>query len=85
MEQHYLPLNREVISIDQASKYFDLPKSDFEKLISNREIPYYEPIEKRYFLKIKEVDSWITANRFDTNAEMKAKKMGIENTKNVFG
>ncbi len=85
MEQHYLPLNRDVISIDQASEYYNLPKSVFEKLISNREIPYYEPIEKQYFLKIKEVDSWLTAKRFDTNAEMKAKKNGIENTKNVFG
>ncbi len=83
MIQHYFSIKRKFITIDQASKYYALPKSVFEDLISDREIPYYESMDKQYLLKIKEVNSWLTTKRIDTNAEMQAKQ--IQSAKDLFG
>jgi excisionase family DNA binding protein len=59
----------EVLNLEQAAEYVSLSKSAIYKKTSERNIPHFKQGKKLYF-KRSELDSWLTAQKVDTKAEI---------------
>ena len=53
--------SKEILSLNEASEYLSLSKSDLYKKTSRRIIPHFKP-GKHIFFKKKDLDSFILAN-----------------------
>lgn len=54
-------LQKEHLTLEEASAYLGISKSYLYKRTSKREIPFYRPGKKRIFFLKKELDDWILA------------------------
>jgi excisionase family DNA binding protein len=51
--------SKEVLTLDEASKYLQLSKSCLYKMTANKEIAHYVPGGKKIYFRRTELDNWI--------------------------
>lgn len=56
-------LNKEVMTIDEASTYLSLSKSALYKMTSKKEISYYVPSGKKIYFRKIQLDNWVFKNK----------------------
>lgn len=59
-------LEKEILSLEEASIYLGQSKSSLYKLTSKKEIPFYVPGGKMIYFQRAELDSWILNSRVNT-------------------
>lgn len=57
---------KEILNVEEASKYLNLSTSTLYKLTSNKQIPHYKPNGKCIFFKKADLESWIVSARVAT-------------------
>lgn len=62
--------SKEVLTIDEVSKYMGLKKSTLYRLTMNREIPCYKPTGRTVYFNRRELEEWLQSNRASTGAEL---------------
>lgn len=65
--------NKEVLTLNETSRYTGLSKSYLYKLTSSNNIPYYRPNGKQIFFSKEEINLWLLQNRNATNKELENK------------
>lgn len=63
-------LNKEILSVEDATEYLQLSKSCLFKMTSKREIPFYKPGGKKIYFKRSELDNWITSAKVESIDDM---------------
>jgi excisionase family DNA binding protein len=76
-------LKKEVININEASRYLELSQSHLYKLTSTGEIPHYKPNGKKLYFNRQELDIWLLRNRQASSDEIETRAANylITNTK----
>jgi excisionase family DNA binding protein len=76
-------LKKEVLNINEASRYLELSQSHLYKLTSTGEIPHYKPNGKKLYFNRQELDDWLLRNRQASADEIETKAANylIANTK----
>ena len=70
-------LEKEVLTLDELSKYTGFSKSHIYKLTHKKEIPHYKPSGKMIFFKLADVKRWLLTNRVSTKAEIESQASAI--------
>ena len=61
---------KEVLTLEEASKFLGLSKSYLYKMTMNNTIPYYKPNGKLCYFNRTELEQWMQSNRIATAEEM---------------
>ena len=79
--EQMLFLTKNVLSIDEASKFLNLSKSYLYKLTSGNLIPHYKPQGKMLFFERADLEAWLRQNPIKTQAqiEQEAQKYILSN------
>lgn len=64
---------KEVLTLDEASRYTGMSKSYIYKLTMARAIPHSKPTGKMCFFNRAELDAWLLSNPVATSAELNAR------------
>lgn len=76
--------HKEVLTVDEASKYTGMAKSYLYKLMMRRQIPHYKsPTGKKCFFNRQELINWLQSNRVATDAELSEKAHTYVNTHDI--
>lgn len=70
--ENLLRSQKEVLTLDDVSKFTGLSKSHLYKLTSNGKIPHYKPNGKYLFFDRLEIQKWLLTNRVKTVDEIDA-------------
>jgi excisionase family DNA binding protein len=65
-------LQKEVLTLEEVSRYSGLSKSYLYKLTSLQRIPHYKPNGKNIYFNRKELESWLMSNRIKTKEEIES-------------
>lgn len=65
-------LNKEVLTIDEASIYIGCTKGHLYKLTSKNKIPYYKPNNKLIYFDKSELNDWLRQNPQKTIQQIEA-------------
>ena len=65
-----LSTTKEVLTAEEAARYMGMSMSYVYKLTNRGLIPYYKPTGKMAYFKRTELEQWLLANRYATNAEL---------------
>lgn len=65
-------LEKEVLTLDELSKYTGFSKSHIYKLTHKNIIPHYKPSGKNIFFSLKEVKEWLFSKRISTKNEIES-------------
>lgn len=65
---------KEVMTIEEASKYLDFKPSYLYRLTSSNKIPFYKPGHKVFF-KRSELDEWVFKHRESTHDEIEKRAL----------
>lgn len=63
---------KEVLTLDELSKYTGFSKSHIYKLTHKKEIPHYKPSGKNCFFRLDEVKEWLFSKRVSTKSEIES-------------
>ncbi len=76
LEQQNL-LRKEILTIEEASQYLGISKSNLYKKTSAQRIPHYKPEGKIIYFQREELDSWMLRNRQSTIDEITDKAANL--------
>jgi excisionase family DNA binding protein len=76
IEQQKL-LSKDILTLEEASKYLVVSKSSLYKKTSTNQIPFYKPNGKIIYFKREDLDQWMLTNRQSTVDEIKEKAANI--------
>lgn len=65
-----LSTTKEVLTAEEAARYMGMSMSYVYKLTNRGLIPFYKPTGKMVYFKRTELEQWLLANRYATNAEL---------------
>lgn len=68
--QNILLAQKEILTLEEVSRYTGMKKSFLYKLTAGRKIPHYKPNGKYCFFKRSEIDEWLTSNPVSTAEEL---------------
>lgn len=68
---------KEVLTVEEASRYMGMSKSSLYKLTMNGTIPCYKPTGKMVYFNRKELEQWLQSNRVATRQELNDKAYAI--------
>ena len=54
---------KEVLSVEEASRFMDIARSSLYKMTSDRSIPFYRPNGKMIYFEKADILAWIRQNR----------------------
>ena len=54
---------KEVLSVEEASRFMDIARSSLYKMTSDRSIPFYRPNGKMIYFEKADILAWIRKNR----------------------
>ena len=54
---------KEVLSVEEASRFMDIARSSLYKMTSDRSIPFYRPNGKMIYFEKADILTWIRQNR----------------------
>ena len=63
----------EVLTCDDAARYWGISKSYLYKLTMQQKIPHYKPLGKMCYFNRGELEQWLQTNRVSTDAEISQK------------
>jgi excisionase family DNA binding protein len=69
-------LSKEVLTLEEASRYLQLSKSCLYKMTANKEIAHYIPGGKKIYFRRTELDNWVFNSKVTTVSEF---DLDIEN------
>jgi excisionase family DNA binding protein len=75
-------LNKNVLTIEEASLLTGLKISTLYKYVSENQIPSYKPQGKRLFFKRTELENWLLRNKQKSNYELENEVRNEMNKKN---
>jgi len=61
---------KEMLNLQETSKYLDISQSHLYKLTSMREIPHFCPNGKKLYFKRSELDQWLQRNKKNSREEL---------------
>lgn len=61
---------KEVLTVEEASKYMGIKKSYLYKLTMNKQIPHYKPMGKMCYFNRLELERWLQKNNIKTDEEI---------------
>lgn len=64
---------KDILTIEEASKYTGLSKSYMYKLTSQHLIPYYKPLGKFIYFEKADIDIWLRQNRISSVIQLEDK------------
>lgn len=70
-------LQKEVLTLAEASQMTGISKSHLYKNTSSRSIPFYKPSKKLIFFRRSEIEDWITKERFASVQEIESSAMNF--------
>ena len=70
-------LRKEILTMDEASQYLGISKSNLYKKTSAQKIPHYKPEGKIIYFRREELDSWMLRNRQSTIDEITDKAANL--------
>lgn len=70
-------LQKEVLTLAEASQMTGISKSHLYKRTSSRSIPFYRPSGKLIFFRRSEIEDWITKERFASVQEIESSAMNF--------
>ncbi|WP_321370484.1 helix-turn-helix domain-containing protein [uncultured Draconibacterium sp.] len=70
-------MKKEVLTVDEASIYLGISKSNLYKKTSAQKIPHYKPEGKIIYFKREELDDWMLRNRQSTVEEISDKAANL--------
>ncbi len=74
---------KEVLTLEELSRYTGFSKSHIYKLTHHNKIPHYKPGGKVCFFKLEEVKNWLLSNRVSTQDELQSQASAyLLNSKN---
>lgn len=76
LEQQNL-LRKEILTIEEASQYLGISKSNLYKKTSAQRIPHYKPEGKLIYFQREELDAWMLRNRQSTIDEITDKAANL--------
>lgn len=71
------PFTKEVLTIDEASRYSGISKNYIYKLTASRMIPYSKPTGGAVFFSRPELEAWLMSNPIATQTEIDRKAQMI--------
>jgi excisionase family DNA binding protein len=75
-------INKNVLTIEEASLLTGLKISTLYKYVSENQIPSYKPQGKRLFFKRTELENWLLRNKQKSNYELENEVRNEMNKKN---
>lgn len=72
---------KEVLTLEEVSRYTGLKASYIYQLTSKRQIPHYKPTGKYIFFNRAEVEEWLQKHRVSTSEELETKAVTFCNKK----
>lgn len=76
LEQQNL-LRKEILTVEEASQYLGISKSNLYKKTSAQRIPHYKPEGKIIYFRRNELDVWMLRNRQSTIDEITDKAASL--------
>ena len=70
-------LQKEVLSLSEASQVTGISKSDLYKRTSNRSIPFYRPSGKLIYFRRTEIETWLTQDRIASVQEIESRALNF--------
>ncbi|RIJ45512.1 DNA-binding protein [Maribellus luteus] len=70
-------MKKEILTVDEASQYLGISKSNLYKKTSAQRIPHYKPEGKIIYFKRSELDEWMLRNRQSTIQEITDKAANL--------
>ncbi|CAH0994229.1 hypothetical protein EMA8858_00338 [Emticicia aquatica] len=73
IEQHLQEqtlLKKDILNLEEASRYLDISSSHLYKLTSQKKIPHFCPQGKKLYFRREELNEWLLSNRQITTAEI---------------
>ena len=59
-------MNKEFLSFKETAAFLDLSESYLYRLTHLNKIPFYRPLGKKIYFKIKELNEWLSQNKVNT-------------------
>ncbi len=60
---------KEILTLEEASKYLQVSKSCLYKMTSKKEIPFYIPGGKKIYFRKSELDEWVFNSKVSSSNE----------------
>jgi excisionase family DNA binding protein len=70
-------MKKEILTVDEASQYLGISKSNLYKKTSAQKIPHYKPEGKIIYFRRNELDAWMLRNRQSTIEEITDKAASL--------
>lgn len=70
-------MKKEILTVDEASLYLGISKSNLYKKTSAHKIPHFKPEGKIIYFKREELDEWMLRNRQSTVEEITDKAASL--------
>lgn len=63
-------LQKKILTMEEASKFLGISKSDLYKKTSTNSIPFHKPSGKLIYFLREDLESWMLSNRQESNVEV---------------
>lgn len=70
ISQRLMPINKDVLSLEEAALYLGIKKSYLYKLTADRKIPHSKPGGKVIYFEREALDRWMLSNPVITTEEI---------------
>ena len=61
---------KEVLTVEEASRFMDIARSSLYKMTSDRSIPFYRPNDKMIYFEKADILAWMRRNRTVSQEEV---------------
>lgn len=73
--------SKDILNVEEASRYLSLSKSYLYKLAEKNELPFFCPAGKKYYFRRADLDGYLTRFRTASRSEIKAQAQTIMSRK----